>query len=253
MKILDLKNTLFFEETIIFPNINLNILKITCEKYYTSIKNLDLNNLYNLTILDLKSIDNLENLYINKLINLTNLNLELLGWVKIFSIDKLINLNTLNLKYLDYIFILDLNNLTNLTNLVLDSLLGLKELYINKIKNLKYLDIDSCHLEILDFGNSRLELLTYGYLPNLKYIDVYFKNYEIFYSTNHQNNFQKQKVISRRRIYILNEILPKNNFSICGKCGKNVLHHNKINISKSNIILTTPSEIEYNVKILSCC
>ena len=127
--------------------------------------------------------------------------------------------------------------------------------------NLKELYVDNLHnLEILNFENSKLDLLTYGNFEKLKYINGYFKEFDNI--IDNYPNVYKQKVICRRRIFLLNETLlnGKENKCICGKCGKYVLKNNKVNIRKTEIEYPILEEgLDYetgyydNVKLLTCC
>ena len=174
-----------------------------------------------------------------------------------YNIEKIIfpilNLEILYLGDFYELISLDLNNLYKLKVLSLIDLINLEKLNINELENLEELYVDGLNkLEILTFDKIKLNILSFGDMNSLKYIDGYFKDHDL--EMRHQpNNYYKQRIVCRRRIYLLSDFGSEN---ICGKCERNVSVHNKINIRNSKIEfeqLLEDEEILHNIKILTCC
>ena len=140
---------------------------------------------------------------------------------------------------------LDLNNIRNLKQINVDEFEELEKLQIDKLNNLESLGLINLYkLEFLVFG--KIEKLFLNNIPSLKYIDGDFKDY-----SNRTRYFSsKQRVITRRRIFLLceskvgtpeglSEYIVLKNSSKCMNCGKYVLRSKKINLRKR--------------KFLTCC
>jgi len=174
-----------------------------------------------------------------------------------------LNIKELNISNSE-IKILDLNNLIFLEELKIKDFYNLEELYINKLYKLKKLTIFNTKLKSLKINGKDVEFNTNN---NFEYIDgsiiprielyelmdetessrfsTYYEEIEdIEQAIENMNNFFKpQKIINRRRIYLLSELISKD---ICSICNKKVNLYFKLNIRKKEFN-------NYNPSILCCC
>lgn len=187
-----------------------------------------------------------------------------------------LNIEELNIEDNTNIENLDLNKLYNLKKLTLETIYELENLYIDKLKNLKTLTLYGLdNLKILNFENSCLDFLDVEHV-DLEYINGYFKDYDI--SPSEKLNISNvQKILSRRRIYLISESFRKENFRgtqnglaelkescegpyegcICGNCKKYILSSKKINLRNFKIkysnYFNEGNGLYSYIKILSCC
>ena len=130
----------------------------------------------------------------------------------------------------------------------------------NYFKKLTYLELTGIKLDILDiYQLTNLKKITISN-SELSYIDFPYNFNEKNIKYISGNKFSKQKVISRRRVYLLkegiltdlneNKEIILNDIRKCFKCKKNISLYNKINIRTKKYI---DVEEEHKYNYISCC
>lgn len=137
-----------------------------------------------------------------------------------------------------------------------------------KLRNLKTLNISdnnltefyySENLESLDISHNKLT--HFSMTEKLLYLNISYNNLTIldlcgnqFGEINARNNnfLLKQRIISRRKIYLPSEIYM--NYEICYKCMKNANKSKKINVRTLNVGEDMEQQImKNNVILYNCC